>query len=105
MSIKDLGGKIKGQGKVLLDRLRGAETSRYYTAAFIILVGLSSFGLGRLSILDERREPVIIEQETLETASQSASVVKSIVKPASTPSATTNQMEGGKLVASKNGTK
>ncbi len=87
-----------------------------------MLVGLSSFGLGRLSILDENREPISIEnseaveEKTPPTAAvggaetQSASVASSVngqlsngtslAKGAAPLTATT-----GKIVASKNGTK
>ncbi|MDO8482280.1 MAG: hypothetical protein Q7S86_00480 [bacterium] len=120
MSIRDWSEKIKGMGQNGKEMLpQGENASRYYTAAIIVLVGLSSFGLGRLSAIDDKREPVTIEDsiEIVETApptaavggapTQSASVVSSvkgqmsIVKSSdSTPLAT-----GGKLVASRSGTK
>ncbi|MBI2475721.1 MAG: hypothetical protein HYV67_00580 [Candidatus Taylorbacteria bacterium] len=114
MSIKESGEKIKSWVRELLNRIRESETGpKYYTAAVIILVGLSSFGLGRLSVIDENRQPIIIEQDGVtitgtltqavtaraESQTQTASVAKGF--RAGTPPA----MAGGKLVASKNGTK
>lgn len=109
MSIKEWGGKIKSLLSLVKDRLVGeGAASRYYTAAIVILVGLSSFGLGRLSIQGEWKEPIIIEENkgTTEnspapvagagTESQPAAAVKSISGPPT---------QGGKIVASKNGTK
>ena len=57
-----------------------------YTAALILFVGFGSFGLGRLSKIEEGRTPV-----TIETPQETASV------------ATANT--GGQVVASKTGTK
>ena len=123
MSIRDWGEKIKLRWYFLRSRLaQGENTSRYYTAAIIILVGLSSFGLGRLSAIDEKREPIIIEgvKEIGETApppaagggasTQSASVLSSS-PPLGGGDARggvgerEKLTEGGKLIASRNGTK
>ena len=113
MSIKDWSEKIKGCNENIKNRLQQEEnTSRYYTAAIIILVGLSSFGLGRLSAIDEKREPITIEDGMgiIETApppsagggasTQFASVVSS-----ANPSNSTQLASGGKLMGSRNGTK
>ena len=59
-----------------------------YTAGLILLVGFGSFGLGRLSKIEEGRTPVTIEAPTLQTASVAAVVDT-----------------GGTVVASKTGTK
>ena len=108
MSIEDLTSKIKGwRFKAINADFLEVSADKYYTAAIILLVGFSSFGLGRLSTVSEGGEPVIIEKndQSLSTkvetnpipgSVQSASVAQSI--PAVLPS-------GGKLVASKNGTK
>ncbi len=121
MSIKDWGEKIKLWGRGVLGRVRGEETTaRYYTAAIIILVGLSSFGLGRLSILDENRQPIIIEndsqtkQESAAALTAGAAVSPATVQSAAVASSAKGQMSiiksaplapGGKIVASKTGTK
>lgn len=117
MSIKDFGEKIKDLREGPKNWLKGLiaeeDTSRYYIGVVIVLVGLSSFGLGRLSAIDDARESVVIEDMSgnevqgapmaigvatpSNSSSQTASVVSSVASeplPAS-----------GKLVASKNGTK
>ena len=113
MNIQDLREKCKSTLVGARTRLpQGENASRYYITAIIILVGLSSFGLGRLSAIDEKREPITIEDgtEIVETApppataggvsTQSASVVSSVNPPNSTQLAA-----GGKLMGSRNGTK
>ncbi len=104
MSIRDWGIKIKGYAVMAKNRLpQGESASHYYTGVIIVLVGLSAFGLGRLSILENRHTPIVVEnsienavQSTLATTDtatkQTASVVQSLP-------------QGGKLVASKSGTK
>lgn len=114
MSIKDYGEKIKSFKGSLLERLGGEEgVHRWYTATIVVLVGLSSFGLGRLSILDEAREPIVIEETSVPEAAnlvqtpqasgntQTAAVSNSLSSantPAETPAT-------GKIMASKNGTR
>lgn len=146
MSIRDWGGKInpvvnlgdtrsvgrrpiakiyygvKREWENVRNRLpKGENVSHYYTAAVIILVGLSSFGLGRLSILDESREPMIIEPgielaaapaagaAALPTTKQSNSVISAVKDQLSNVNGSAKGAaplaEGGKLVASRNGTK
>lgn len=114
MSIKDYREKINPQWQSIKERLVGEGMGeRYFTGAIIILVGASSFGLGRLSAMDEQREPIMIEEsasqiENTETSppnpissnSQSASVIESIKTKAPTKTDA-----GGKFVASRNGTK
>jgi hypothetical protein len=108
MSIRDLTSKIKGwRLKAINADFPEVSADKYYTAAIILLVGFSSFGLGRLSAVSEGGEPVTIEEraeslsvkvaaEPVSGSAQSASVAQSM--PAVLPS-------GGKVVASKNGTK
>ena len=120
MSIRDWGEKIKGMGQKGKEMLpQGENASRYYTATIIILVGLSSFGLGRLSAIDEKREPIIVEggMEIVETApptasvggapNQSASVASSVKGPMSIAKGSDSAplAAGGKLMGSRNGTK
>lgn len=108
MSIRDWGEKIKWQGGELLTKLRGGgSASKYYTATVVILVGLSSFGLGRLSVLEDSREPITIEQDGAVSSiilapianTQGASVAPSI------STSKVAQQASGQIVASKNGTK
>ncbi len=108
MSIRDWSEKIKSASKKGLIKVRNAlgGNSELYTGAIIILVGLSSFGLGRLSVLEEKREPIIIENNFQRAERPLAPV------GGATGSQTTLQtagvgssVQGGKLVASKNGTK
>lgn len=118
MSIRDWAEKIKGLPAGLRDKLGEENYAKYYTAVVIVLVGLSSFGLGRLSLLDENRQPVIIEQDTgvekAKTASPAAGAAVLSSQSASVASSVTGQISiikgqsaaaGGKLVASKTGKK
>lgn len=67
----------------------------------IILSSLASFGLGRLSKIEESKTPIIIEN----SASNSASVIMA-GSSAGKPSLTETKIQtGGGYVASKNGTK
>ena len=113
MNIQDFREKCKLTVESTKNALsQGENAARYYTAAIIILVGLSSFGLGRLSAIDDKREPITIGSvaEMVETApppaegggayKQSASVATSVNPPSSTQLAA-----GGKLMGSRNGTK
>ncbi len=68
------------------------------TIVIIVLVGLSSFGLGRLSVTEEQRVPLQI----IEPQNQQASV--STVNQNSQKQVDT-AVSGGQVVASKNGSK
>jgi hypothetical protein len=110
MSINDLGEKIKAFGKTAKEGLNPEEISaKYYTALIILLVGFSSFGLGRLSVINENREPIIVEEngaEILSTDSSDVSAGKVTAQTASVAQSSPVALTpGGKVVASKNGTK
>lgn len=73
------------------------KESDFYVAALIFLVGMASFGLGRLSVLWPKKEPIRIEEtqnlsNTLVPLHNSVSKPGSIVKPK------------GKYLTSKSGT-
>ncbi len=55
MNIPEFFSKIKVVG-------RRIEEAPLFISLVIILVALASFGLGRLSLLEEKRTPVVIEQ-------------------------------------------
>ncbi|MSU55402.1 MAG: hypothetical protein EXS46_02575 [Candidatus Taylorbacteria bacterium] len=104
MSIRDWWKKIKGvqQYREKLT-LSGISTSRYYISAIIVLVGLSSFGLGRLSSIEDGRRPITIE-ETNQISKISEPTTEENIS--ATQAKETNQnSSGGKLIASRNGTK
>jgi len=107
MSIRDWGEKIKSRGRELRDRVSGAENAtKYYTAGVIILVGLSSFGLGRLSAIDEGREPVVIEQNGVEVQGVVENGAGAGVSQTQTSAVAESISSTGKsIVASRNGTK
>lgn len=72
------------------------QQADFYVAALIFLVGMASFGLGRLSVLWPQKEPIRIEEPRdlagiSVPASNSANSSESAVKPR------------GKYVASKSG--
>lgn len=80
------------------NRLDDLARSDLYTVAIIILVGFAGFGLGRISLIEDSREPVRIEFP--ESLSASVLNAKEGVAGAIAP-ATGN----GLLIASKNGSK
>ena len=106
MNIPEMRYKIKLALEVL-------ESKDIYTVLLIILVGISSFGLGRLSLLEGKKEDVRITNVIpFETASALSPLLK---KETSTPNeagALSSDSippealpKGGQLVASKGGTK
>lgn len=98
MSITDIKEKIKHWGHVL-------ERRDILTILVIILASSASFGLGRLSSLDENREPIaIVEksnvyQPTVPVGGTSASVSATVVQSQGA------SLASGLYVASKNGKK
>ncbi len=110
MNIQELTQKVKE----LKDRLNNREL---YTVLLILVVGFGSFGLGRLSKLQESREPIRIEQLTASAVISESSVVKggsnsartvtesSLTREVSRASEAGGVSPGGQLVASKGGTK
>lgn len=101
---------VKGYCENTKTRLpQGENAARYYTAAIIILVGLSSFGLGRLSAIDEGRQPIMIENVNESAPQQTASVASSVTGQMSNVNGSAKGAEplaaGGKLMGSRNGTK
>ncbi|MES2087365.1 MAG: hypothetical protein V4467_00010 [Patescibacteria group bacterium] len=99
MSIKDYWEKIKFSSWL------SEGSQRYYTTILIILVGLSSFGLGRLSVANTSREPITIEQgseaiKNIDTTKLQATAIQSLA-----PTQPAGTAKAGGIVASKNGTK
>ena len=100
MTLHELRGKVK-------DLTRRLESRELYTALLIIFVGFASFGLGRLSRLEEARTPIQIEQAP---AAGTVSAVSS-VSPLFSRGADTNggrastPSPGGEIVASRGGNK
>ncbi len=73
--------------------------SDLYIASLIFLVGLASFGLGRLSVLWPTKEPITIEPRTYAEQTQTDAEIfprESAFSP--------HKSAAGKFVASKNGT-
>ena len=89
--------------------LQKCKSREVYTSGLIILVGLSSFGLGRLSILEDRREPIrIVGAIDFADSKEETGSVASAIKtspPASINSASVAGSVAGSVVASKSGTK
>jgi hypothetical protein len=92
MNIPDLLKEVKTFG----EKLQRKET---YTILLIMLVGFGSFGLGRLSTLQEAQSPILLEN------SFSESFAAATVFPAGTEASATPIEKGGRLVASKSGAK
>jgi len=83
----------------------GENRSDIYIAAIIFLVGLSSFGLGRLSVLWPQKEPIIFEEApaTASGKKESDSPARSGASKEAAAAADAILKAGGKYVASKSG--
>lgn len=99
MSIKEVVEKIK-------DKVKSADSkARYdalYTPALVIIVAFASFGLGRLSKLEENRMPVTIEYPEEALGTVTVSQVENIPEA---PDQKASVVSSGSVMASKNGTK
>jgi len=84
VNIQQIWQKYKG-------RVTKYATDELYIVALIILIGFAGFGLGRLSVMEEKKIPVVITNATWEFDSQVAGSVVSV--------------NDGRFVASKNSTK
>lgn len=78
-----------------------ADNKDFFVIIIIILSSLASFGLGRLSKIEENKMPVIIEN----AVSNSASVIMSDPSSRGFGAVTPLAQTGGGYVASKNGAK
>ena len=99
-SISELFKKIK----IFFEESETRE--KVLTVAIIFLVGTASFGLGRLSALEDKKEPVKIENLPLEASiSQAAPGPKDDKTSQIIEDPEIVLKEGGVVVASKNGDK
>ncbi len=99
MNIPEVQEKIK----VFRDRL---NTKELYTVLLILVVGFGSFGLGRLSKLQESKEPIRIEQLTASAVVSESPLVKGATESVGVRAVSAEPLaSGGKVVASKGGTK
>lgn len=117
MNIPELRLKVK-------EGLETLQNKEIYTAFLILVVGLCSFGLGRLSLFEGQKAPIIISNaipfDSVQTASALSSSPSSprgeneVARQGSSelllPSSSLKEEEakpapGGQLVASKGGTK
>lgn len=85
------------------------QNREFLTAAIIILIGTASFGLGRLSVYEERKVPITIEYPNEDgreegSAASPSSAVKSAASKQTAAVGMAEPISGG-YVASKNGTK
>lgn len=85
--------------------LAAVERREVYTAIIIILVGLASFGLGRLSNELDNRPAVKIYNEELSGQPSASLVETQTAAVANTASSEESTLSAGVVVASKNGTK
>ncbi len=87
----------------LIAKCKSSET---YTVALILLVGFSSFGLGRLSRLEGTREPVRAEQVSARMLPASA-IASAPLYPSKVEQRgnAVPMAAGGQVVASKGGSK
>ena len=105
MSIKDTLLKIKGKCQnslfMLNHKAKRAFRADFFTAIVIILVAFAGFGLGRLSALEGKRSPILIEKNLSLSPSSNESISNkntASVKTAQNPSEKS-------FVAAKSGTK
>lgn len=94
----------------VIDQFKGTlrrVPEEYITVAILVLVALTSFGLGRLSVLEPGREPVRIISPEQTNKPRVVGELPSSSQMVGTKDAAvlSNAMEGGEVVASKNGTK
>ncbi len=117
MSIEGYREKIKSVVGAVRDKFSGeAAVERYFTITIIILVGIGSFGLGRLSVIESAKNSVVVENSLLkvdgnsvstdEEVSRRSSQTASAISSVNSGKISVNQTEaGGKFVASRNGAK
>ncbi len=98
MSIKEILKKCKSFFGLV-------DNKDIFIVLIIILSSLASFGLGRLSKIEESRSPIIIENAPIENGTSSPSSKINLLQEASIIKAGLPVQTGGGYVASKNGTK
>jgi len=102
MTIPELLSKIKGLREVL-------ETKEIFTAMLIVLVGVTAFSLGRLSFLESKTQDIRVSDalpfESAQTASAVAPLQAAVFLNAEDRNVPAPLAPGGKVVASKSGTK
>lgn len=94
MSIYETGNKIKG----FLDKITSSLSNEIFVILMIVLIGFAGFGLGRLSVYEDKKPAISIEN------------VKNNGMTANVSGALENKQNkaqniSGVVVASKNGTK
>jgi len=99
MSIQELILKIKSIASL-------AERRDIFMAIVVVLVGFSSFGLGRLSSIQDLKQPIIVQNDS-QTASVSKALPTSNLAVNSQKNTATNSssISPNSVVASKSGTK
>ncbi|MBI5004743.1 MAG: hypothetical protein HZC04_00975 [Candidatus Lloydbacteria bacterium] len=102
MSIKDIADKCKSV-------VRALERKDIFTVLLIVLVSSASFGLGRLSGLEEKRTPIRIEQSAaaISAVAQKEGMAPEAKKGTAGLSESlsgASAVQAGSFVASKNGT-
>ncbi|MBM2817710.1 MAG: protein of unknown function with transrane region [Parcubacteria group bacterium] len=105
MSIKDILLKIKGKCQnslfMLNHKAKRAFHADFFTAIVIILVAFAGFGLGRLSALEGKKSPILIERNSV-----SAILLGDNISDEKLTVAKTVQNESNKsFVAAKSGTR
>lgn len=88
---------IREKSKVWLNLLNKQDT---YSIVLIVLLAFSSFGLGRLSAVDQNRESINIS-----VVNESSSIKASVYDVVDTNTAESAIKTSGKYVGSRNGSK
>jgi len=91
----DLEGETKRNWK---EKLFNLINGKFFIPAVIVLIAIVSFSLGRISGLQDKRPPVRI-------ISNNSSQINSVSSVQQTAAVGASDINGGSVVASKNGTK
>lgn len=88
----------------LQDLLDKCKSDRFFVTALVFLVGIGSYGLGRLSKIEETRPNLSIEAPK-NVANALASLYENVASSSTKVSDPEGSEQGGEVVASKSGTK
>lgn len=80
-----------------------ANKKDLFLAALVFLIGLASFGLGRLSVLWPEKEPIVIENQESGIMNQENADATVTQQPRNSSFTIPNSAPAGRYVASKNG--
>jgi hypothetical protein len=99
-------GDIEAKDTSFKGKLESFLKSRYFLAAAVLLVSIIAFSLGRLSALEEKREPIrIVDSGAGEVKGDATGLSNSAAGQSESGISAPVTPQGGQVVASKSGTK